>query len=205
VSRPELDPSPWSNSSPDDPEPGGDEFAGFIVALRTLLDDVTAARAPVDVWADAAQRVTQLDELLAAYRVPESEQIVGNRHDLPGRGQVLAPAVHVDEVDASHVAARVTFGRHFVGNGAVHGGALPLVFDEILGRLANTAGRSRSRTAYLRVNYRSLTPIDVELTLTGRFVREEGRKRFLVAELREGDRLCADAEGLFVALRTGQR
>ena len=54
------------------------------------------------------------------------------------------------------------------------------------------------------MNYRSITPIDVELTLSGRFDREEGRKRFLVAELRAGDTLLADAEGLFVALKPGQ-
>jgi hypothetical protein len=34
--------------------------------------------------------------------------------------------------------------------------------------------------------------------------RIEGRKRFLRSELRDGDVLVAEAEGLFVALNPGQ-
>ena len=64
--------------------------------------------------------------------------------------------------------------------------------------------RPPARTAYLHVNYRNITPIERELQLTARFDREEGRKRFLSGELRDGDTLCADVEGLFVALRPGQ-
>ena len=44
-------------------------------------------------------------------------------------------------------------------------------------------------------------PLEKELSVTGRVARVEGRKAFLVGELRDGDRLCADAEALFVALR----
>ena len=35
--------------------------------------------------------------------------------------------------------------------------------------------------------------------------RQEGRKYFVRGELRHGDVVCADAEGLFVALKPGQR
>jgi hypothetical protein len=38
----------------------------------------------------------------------------------------------------------------------------------------------------------------------GRLDREEGRKRFLIGHLYDGDTLCADAEGLFIQLRRGQ-
>jgi acyl-coenzyme A thioesterase PaaI-like protein len=103
------------------------------------------------------------------------------------------------------VVGRVAFGRFYLGgNGAAHGGAIPLVFDEVMGRLANTGGRPPSRTASLHVNYRSITPIERELQLTARFDREEGRKRFLSGELRDGGTLCADVAGIFVALRPGQ-
>ena len=116
----------------------------------------------------------------------------------------MAPALHVEELDPDHVRGHVTFGRFFVGgNGAAHGGAIALIFDEMMGRLANTERRP-SRTAYLHVNYRSVTPIERELQLTARFDREEGRKRFLSGELRDGGTLCADVAGLFVALRPGQ-
>jgi acyl-coenzyme A thioesterase PaaI-like protein len=107
--------------------------------------------------------------------------------------------------DASTLRGRVRFGRfHLGGNGAAHGGTIPLVFDEMMGRFANSGGRPVSRTAYLNVNYRNVTPIDTDLDIEARFEREDGRKRFLTGVLRDGDRVCADAEGLFVELRPGQ-
>jgi hypothetical protein len=36
------------------------------------------------------------------------------------------------------------------------------------------------------------------------FVSEQGRKRVLRAELTRGETLCAEAEGLFIALRPDQ-
>lgn len=87
-------------------------------------------------------------EALAAHRVGEREQITGHRIDLPGRGQALTPAFHVDEWDEKHATGTFRLGRYYLGgNGAAHGGVIPLMFDEVLGRLANT-GRSRARTAY---------------------------------------------------------
>jgi acyl-coenzyme A thioesterase PaaI-like protein len=147
---------------------------------------------------------TDLAIRLGAHTVDEDGQIAG-RLNVPGRAQALVPVIQLDEQDEKHAVGRVTFGRFYLGrNGAAHGGAIPLVFDEVMGRLSNTGGRPPSRTAYLHVNYRSITPIDRELQVTARFEREEGRKRFLSAELHDGGTLCADAEGLFVGLRPGQ-
>jgi acyl-CoA thioesterase FadM len=70
-------------------------------------------------------------------------------------------------------------------------------------RLANT-GRSRSRTAYLHVNFRAISPIGHELRVTARVDRIEGRKRFLTGAIHHHGTLTADAEGLFVELRPGQ-
>ncbi|QIS16036.1 hypothetical protein F5544_41130 [Nocardia arthritidis] len=58
-----------------------------------------------------------------------------------------------------------------------------------------------SRTAYLHVNYRKITPLQAPLTVCGRVDRIEGRKTFITAELRDeqGD-LLADCEGLMVQL-----
>ncbi|NKX56578.1 hypothetical protein [Arthrobacter mobilis] len=75
------------------------------------------------------------------------------------------------------------------------------MFDEVLGQLAGTG--KLPRTAYLHVDYRSISPIGVDLDFTSRFVKEEGRKRFLTVELRHADALCVDVEGLFAELRPG--
>jgi acyl-coenzyme A thioesterase PaaI-like protein len=197
-------PHPWSDGRRPSTH-GGSEFGRLIDNLRVLQDRVTAARPPADVISAVADQLAAAAELLARYGVAEPDQVTGHRPDLPGRGQTMAPVFLVDEWDAEHASGRVTFGRFYLGgNGAVHGGAIPLLFDDVIGRLANT-GRSVARTAYLHVDFRSVTPIEKPLRLRARFYREEGRKRFIHATLHDGDRLCAEADGLFVMLRPGQQ
>ncbi|EFC85501.1 hypothetical protein FrEUN1fDRAFT_1333 [Parafrankia sp. EUN1f] len=74
-----------------------------------------------------------------------------------------------------------------------------------MGRLSNAGGRPVARTAYLHVNFRGITPIDVPLRVEVRFDREEGRKRYLTGALYDGASVTADAEALFVTLLPGQR
>ena len=177
----------------------------MIDALRRFQNDIAASAPPAELVAEITHTLTELSHRLEAHAVPEAEQVTGRQVDAPGRGQAMAPKIVIDEAGTDFARGRVTFGRFYLGgNGAVHGGAIPLVFDELLGRLANSGGRIPSRTAYLHVDYRHITPIDTELRIEGRFDREEGRKRYLVGSLYHGDRLCADAKGLFVQLRPGQ-
>ncbi|MFC4501593.1 MULTISPECIES: PaaI family thioesterase [Streptomyces] len=195
---------PWEPDPGPMPVPGGAGFGDMIDALRELQDTITGAAPPPHLVEQATRALREVSAALKPHTVPEREQITGHRMDLRGRGQTMAPAFVPDEWDDSRVSGRVTFGRHYLGgNGAVHGGAVPLLFDEVLGRLANS-GRRVSRTAYLHVNFRRITPVGVELRLDAKFEREEGRKRFLTAALYDGGHVTADAEGLFVALRPGQ-
>ena len=204
--------------TPDGPEPDGltaawlgleklgpqAGFSAMIDALRTLQNVITGSRPPAGVLEETTRQLTELARQLGKYPVDERDQIAGHLAETPGRGQALIPPVHLDEVASGRVRGHVTFGRFYLGgNGAVHGGALPLVFDELMGRLANTA-RSPARTAYLHVNYRNVAPIETRLTVEAHVESEEGRKRVLRGVLRDGDTVCADAESLFVALRPGQ-
>ena len=76
---------------------------------------------------------------------------------------------------------------HVGGNSAVHGGVLPLLFDSVFGMVIHAAGRPISRTGFLHVDYRKVTPIDTPLTARG-WIREiDGRKAFVNAELRDPD------------------
>jgi hypothetical protein len=197
-------------TSADRPETNGlhrldvDGFTRMVEALRRLQEDLTAASPPPALAAELTRTLNEAAARLRPFAVDEEHQIAGHCEDLPGRAQALIPPVHLHEMADTRVAGRVTFGRFYLGgNGAAHGGTLPLVFDELLGRLAG-AGRSPSRTAYLHVNYRNITPIGRELRIEATFDREEGRKRFVTGRLFDGDTLCADAEGLFVALLPGQ-
>jgi acyl-coenzyme A thioesterase PaaI-like protein len=81
---------------------------------------------------------------------------------------------------------------------------LPLLFDDVVGRMVNSNGGERpARTAYLHVNYRHITPLDRELRIEASLDRIEGRKRFASGRLYDGETLVSDAEGLFVELRQG--
>ena len=69
----------------------------------------------------------------------------------------------------------------------------------------HATGRPISRTAFLHVDYRNVTPIDTELTVRGWLREAEGRKAFVNAEMRRPDgTLCAEAHGLMVRLLPGQ-
>jgi acyl-coenzyme A thioesterase PaaI-like protein len=180
-------------------------FLAMIEALRELQDRVTAARPPDDVASRVEGVLSALADALGEYAVDEPRQVAGHLAGFPGRGQTMAPVVEIEEHTADRASGYVTFGRFYLGgNGAVHGGAIPLAFDELMGRLANTGGRAPSRTAYLHVNYRSITPIETRLRIEAHFTSEERRKRFVSASISNGRTICADAEGLFVALHPGQ-
>jgi acyl-coenzyme A thioesterase PaaI-like protein len=186
------------------PEPPAG-YVEMIAAARLLLDALAAAVPDADTVAHVTGALRDLTERLAVDEVDEFHQLSGRIEDVPGRGQLVVPPATIEHVDDFRIECSVTFTRHYLGgNGAVHGGVLTLLFDDILGRFAQSGGRPIARTAYLHVDYRSITPVGRPLRLVGEIVSEEGRKRLVRATLEDGDTLCAEAEGLFVALRPGQ-
>jgi acyl-coenzyme A thioesterase PaaI-like protein len=199
--------APWPTvpATAHDGPAGGPDYGRLADNLRHLLDVVAGARPPAALVTRAADRLASLSAELEPFTVSEFEQIAGHRPDLVGRGQTMVPAVIWDEQDSAHARCRTTFGRHFLGGGgAAHGGAIALLFDDVLSAVANI-GRPPARTAYLRTTYRAIVPIAVELRLDVTVDRGEGRKWFVSGRLHHGDVLCAEAEALFVELRPGQR
>jgi acyl-coenzyme A thioesterase PaaI-like protein len=178
---------------------GGPELGGLVAALRLVQDRVTGTAAPADVLAAATRSLLQTAELLAEHVAADGDQHAGYRLDLPGRGHpLLAPFVS-EALEDDRVDGRITFTRtHLSGAGRVHAGAVALLFGEVLGVLSVLGGRSPSRNAALHINYRKPTPADVELRLTGTVTRVDGRKVYVNGELRLGETILADAEGLYV-------
>ena len=87
----------------------------------------------------------------------------------------------------------------------MHGGVLPLLFDSVFGMVIHAAGRPISRTAFLHVDYRRVTPIDTPLTARGHVTSAESRKAFVSAELSDPEgNLPAESNGLMVRLLPGQ-
>jgi acyl-coenzyme A thioesterase PaaI-like protein len=179
-------------------------FSDLVDALRQAQEAVTRSRPTEEASAEAEQLLLRVAALLAPFEVDEDEQLAGRLWAEGGRAQALSPALHIEKVASEEVHCTVTFGRFHAGRGAVHGGVLPLVFDEVMARLGNSHGRPRGRTAYLKTEYRAIVPLEEPLDVRAWLESEEGRKRYLRAELTRDGQVLAEAEGLWVVLREGQ-
>ncbi len=90
---------------------------------------------------------------------------------------------------------------HVGGNRAVHGGMIPLLYDWLFGMMVTAAGIRPTRTAYLHVDYRNITPIDEPLTARGSITEIDGRKVFIAATMTAADgTVLSEANGLMVRL-----
>jgi acyl-coenzyme A thioesterase PaaI-like protein len=191
------------------PEPtdrGGPDYGRFVEAVRTLQDHTRAVDAPDEVITKAAELVENVSKLLAPYWADEWTSPSGRRMDLPNRGNILQVPTKLAKADDGRIRGVTEFRRYHLGrNGAVHGGALALLFDSVLGYTASKLTRSPyQRTALLHVNYRKIVPIEQELRIDAGIERTEGRKIFVEGRLLDGDTVLTDAEALFVRLRPGQ-
>jgi hypothetical protein len=196
----------WQTIIPDQPR-GGQAFAALHTAERAMIDALAGAALPDDVAAEVTARLGEIAMILAEHQVPEHDRWDGWRPDLPGRGHALLPPYRIVDEGERWLRATVSFGRFYLGgNGAVHGGAQPLLFDDLLGRVANHYQEGVARTAYLKVNYRLITPIDVELVAEVSLDKVEGRKRWCSGTLTDpAGRVVADVEALFLQLLPGQQ
>ncbi|MDD2858578.1 MAG: PaaI family thioesterase [Candidatus Nanopelagicales bacterium] len=172
-------------------------------ALRQVQSRVAATSAPQAIARQAAALLQEASTLLEPYRYiadrdrswDDIKRARGSRTLNP----VMTDVAWVDD----HLHGRVTFSAFYLGgNGAVHGGALPSFYDEVLGRVANH-GRPICRTASLKVDYRSVTLIDRDLRVEAHLERVEGRKRYAYAAMFDGEVLTCEAHGLFIELRDG--
>ena len=173
------------------PEPtarGGPDYGRFVEAVRTLQDHTRAADAPDDVITKAADLVEAVSALLAPYDTDEWTTPSGRRMDLPNRGNIMQVPAELKKTADDEIGGTARFRRFHLGrNGAVHGGAVALLFESVL-----------------HVNYRKIAPIEEELQVDAQVDREEGRKVFVTGRLLDGEAVLADAEALFVKLNPGQ-
>lgn len=186
-----------------DPSPG---FARYVTTMRRLLDLSVSTDPSDDTWDDAADRAEALVGLLEKYPAPEGVAPAGRAPSLAGMGSLLLPPWRISRFEPDGVSMTGSFSRfHVGGNSAVHGGVLPLLFDWMFGMVVHAANRPISRTAFLHVDYRNVTPIDAPLLVHGRIEKSEGRKAFIGAELTDTEgTVLAEAQGLMVRLLPGQ-
>ncbi|MFF5010466.1 PaaI family thioesterase [Streptomyces phaeochromogenes] len=184
--------------------PDAQAFGALVDAVRRLQAAVVTAAPPAAVTADLLGSLRRTVERLEEYEVMEPERLVAAAVVF-GPGHPLLVPYALGAMEDRSLRATVTFGtEHLGGNGAVHGGMLPLLFDDLLGTFVSAKGQPGSRTAFLTVNYRRITPIHQVLQLDATIDSIDGRKTFVSGRLRDGDHLLADAEALFVQLRPGR-
>jgi acyl-coenzyme A thioesterase PaaI-like protein len=191
------------------PEPttkGGPDYGRFIDALRKLQDHARAVDAPDEVITQAADQLEKVSALLSPFDSDEWQSPSGRRMDLPMRGNILTIPMSARKTQDGRIEGWARFARFHLGrNGAVHGGALGMLFDTVLGLTASVlTGSRRQRTAYLKINYRNIVPIEKELQFNAGIDSVDGRKIFVSGRLSDGDILLTEADALFVRLKPGQ-
>ena len=173
-----------------------------MAALRRLQDLTVSTDPGTSMWAVAAEHVEKACGLLDGHQVAEGVAPAGRVLELPGLGHPLLPPWITTQAGIDGVRMRGHFTRsHVGGNNAVHGGMIPLFYDWLFGMAVSAAGIRPTRTAYLHVDYRNVTPIDEPLTSHGRITDVDGRKVFISASMASADgTLLSEANGLMVRL-----
>jgi len=191
------------------PEPttkGGPDYGRFIDAVRKMQDHARAVDAPDEVITQAADLLDKVSALLSPFDADEWQSPSGRRMDLPVRGNILTVPMSSRKTANGRIEGWARFARFHLGrNGAVHGGALGMLFDSVLGMTTSVlTGSRRQRTAYLKINYRNIVPIEKELQFDAGIDNVDGRKIFVSGRLNDGDTLLTEADALFVRLKPGQ-
>lgn len=181
-------------------------------ALRRIINRLHGSRAEAGELADIADDLERLarrlDDLpaMSMYEGFGESPLAGrdphaffDHSPVLGKANPLAPPIEL-WLDGDVMRGRARFDAAYEGPpGCVHGGYIAAAFDEVLGSTQSLGGRP-GMTGRLTVHYRSPTPLRAELAFEGRVVEVSGRKTLTYGTLHAGDTLCAEAEGLFVAI-----
>jgi acyl-coenzyme A thioesterase PaaI-like protein len=196
-----------------DSDPGSRrrEMRRLAHATRCLIDGLVMTEASEETLRAAADAV---EATAARFSRPEGAH---RPPTLEGFGEAAtsgnpyaffdhSPMLGVSNPVAPPISLRRTGDREMTGTvtfGAAYGGFVAAAFDEVLGAAQSFSGQP-GMTGTLVVRYRSPTPLHEELRFTASFDRVEGRKVLTSGTVHAGDRLCAEAEAVFVSLRPGR-
>lgn len=172
--------------------------------LAAVVRDVLQALNATSADAAAAERATVharalLAELRGAPPRPHDHLDYHEHSPMVGHANPLAPPLDL-VADEHGVHGTATFGDAYEGPpGHLHGGFVACLLDEVLGFVQSLTGNP-GMTARLSIAYRAPTPLHVPLRLGATVLRVDGRKIFTRATIHHDDRLCAEADGLFLSI-----
>ena len=187
--------------------------------LRRVVQQVRVTQAPEETLREAEALLARAEGLLAPHAHPGPYAQAGfeqTRLMQPGPGadpmeffpyspvigkhNPVAPPLHF-RVEGGEIHAEGSMGPAYNGPpGAVHGGMVALVLDELLGCVTVVNDRG-GYTGTLTIRYLRPTPVGQPLSMRAEIVREEGRKTWARGEIRAGEVKTAEAEGLFIRPR----
>ena len=171
--------------------------------MRDLQDCLASTSASDDLVDSMAARLEALTAEFNIYRVPMVPSSTYGLGSVPRGAFSRNPELTSETRSSDRLDGEITFTAfHHGANGSVHGGSVSLLFDGVLGRLANEDGVWR-RNAYLKIDFRSLTPLETPLRVEGFLVRSEGRKFWYRGRLWNGELLAAEADALFLTVPQG--
>lgn len=174
-----------------------DGFDELIASLRTLQDRVAGVRPTPEVQRRVAGQLRELADELGAYESDEHHQLWARGTRRLGRSQTFVPVMRLLDWDKDRVHGEVRFSRFHLGAyGMAHGGAIALLFDDVLGRLANKA-RAWAPTAQLDMRFLRPVPIEVDLDFSARFVAEDDKQRTVVGVISLDSKPYTEANGLW--------
>lgn len=105
------------------------------------------------------------------------------------------------DFETQRTRGRFALGANYAGGaGFAHGGIIGVVLDEAMGKLSKLT-EEKAVTAELNIEYRKPVPVDKEIVVEGWQVKEEGRNRFRVGEIRDtAGNLLARGTARFVVI-----
>lgn len=176
-----------------------------IVSTDASPEDIRRARDHVHAAVEAlvAKAHGQTPGVSEAALIERGRNFLARSPVMGSMNPIAAPLTIsvVEEGVGARVEGRVTFTGAYEGApGCVHGGFIASAFDEVLG-VAQSASGNPGMTANLSIDYRSPTPLHRELVFVGWCERIDGRKIYTRGTLHHGATLCAEASGLFIAMR----
>lgn len=195
---------------PDATHPPGPELRRLADAMRLVTDQTVRTAAAPEVLAEAAAAVERAAAILALHTDPWAPSVPAHPSTtvdphvyfpfspMIGWYSPLSGPIHCELVEGGGIIGRGVMGAAYEGPpGCVHGGVIAGIFDEMLG-IANITAGVGAMTGTLTIVYRSPTPLYEELVFASRTESIEGRKVRTKGTLHVGERLCAEADGIFI-------
>jgi acyl-coenzyme A thioesterase PaaI-like protein len=202
------DPGVVDGHGPDATHPPGLELERFTAALRRLTNQGVLTSAGPDLLGRAATALEAVADELGPVTpawspaVPAFFEGMKPEDFFPfspmiGRYNALAPPVMVEVIDGAVHGTGNLDAAYEGPPGCVHGGVIAALFDELLG-VANISAGVGAMTGTLTIKYRSPTPLQTDLTFFAKVQGVDGRKVHTMGTIHAGDRLCAEADGIFI-------